>query len=71
VLGGRIFPFDLKSARHYAAFRAARQQAGRPVSVQDGMIVATALAHRVQAIVTRNLGDFEGCGLPLVDPWAD
>jgi toxin FitB len=70
VLGGRILPFDARSARHYAAFRAARQRAGRPVPVQDAMIAATALAHGMEAIVTRNLGDFEGCGLPLVDPWA-
>jgi hypothetical protein len=70
VLGGRVLPFDVKSARHYAAFRAARQEAGRPVSVQDAMVAATAIAHGVEAIVTRNIADFEGCGLPLVDPWA-
>jgi hypothetical protein len=34
------------------------------------MIAGTAVAHRVSAIVTRNLGDFEGCGVPVVDPWA-
>jgi predicted nucleic acid-binding protein len=70
LLGGRVLPFDAKSARRYAAFRAARQETGRPVSVQDAMIAATAAAHRVEAIVTRNLADFEGCGLPLIDPWA-
>lgn len=63
-------PFDVRSARRYAAFRAARQQAGRPVSVQDAMIAGTAIAHRVSAIVTRNIDDFEGCGLPVFDPWA-
>jgi hypothetical protein len=70
LLGGRILPFDVKSARRYAAFRAARQQAGRPASVQDAMIAGTAVAHRVEAVVTRNLDDFEGCGLPLIDPWS-
>jgi len=70
VLGGRILPFDLTSGRHYAAFRAARQRAGRPVPVQDAMIAATAVAHKVEAAVTRNVGDLHGCGLPLVDPWA-
>ncbi|GAA0608077.1 type II toxin-antitoxin system VapC family toxin [Craurococcus roseus] len=70
VLGRRILPFDLTSARHCAVFRAARQQAGRPVSVQAAMIVATAVAHRVEAIVTRDLDGFEGCGLLLIDPWA-
>lgn len=69
VLGGRILPFDARSARHYAAFRAARQKAGCPVSVQDAMIAATAAAHRVEAIVTRNREDFEGCELPVIDPW--
>lgn len=70
VLGGRVLPFDARSARLYAAFRAARQRAGRPVSVQDAMIAATAAAHGAEAIVTRNLGDFEGCGLPVINPWA-
>jgi toxin FitB len=69
VLGGRVLPFDVRIERRHAAFRAARQRAGRPVSVQDAMIVATAAAHGVDAIITRNVADFEGCGLPLVDPW--
>ena len=70
VLGGRVLLFDARSARLYAAFRAERQRVGRPVSVRDAMIAATAAAHRVEAIVTRNLGDSEGRGLPLIDPWA-
>ncbi len=35
------------------------------------MIAATARAHGAKAIATRNLRDFAGCGIALLDPWAD
>lgn len=70
LLGGRVLAFDARSSRRYAAFRAARQRAGRPVSVQDAMIAATAMAYKVDAIVTRNSADFEDCDLLLINPWA-
>jgi toxin FitB len=35
---------------------------------RDGFIAATALVHRM-TLVTRDVGDFEGTGVALVNPW--
>ncbi len=35
---------------------------------RDAMIAATAKEHGY-TIVTRNTGDFDGCGVPLLNPW--
>lgn len=40
-----------------------------PVSERDGWIAATALVHGL-TVVTRNVRDFEGTGVGVVDPWA-
>lgn len=39
-----------------------------PVSERDGWIAATALVHGL-TVVTRNVRDFEGTGVGVVDPW--
>ena len=65
---GRILPFDEDAARAYATIIASRNAAGRPISQFDAMIAAIARTHRA-TVATRNIGDFEHCGLKLVDPW--
>lgn len=65
---GRVLAFDAACAASYAVVRTTREAAGRPVTVQDAMIGAMALAHGA-TLVTRNTGDFEDYGLTLVDPW--
>ena len=65
---GRILPFDVPAATAYAELFAVRRQAGRPIETPDLIIAATARAHGA-AIVTRDVGGFEGCGLTLVNPW--
>lgn len=67
---GRVLPFDQDAARHYAELYAARRQAGRPGAMADLMIAAIARANNAQ-LVTRNTRDFEGCGVPLIDPWEE
>jgi predicted nucleic acid-binding protein len=39
------------------------------VVVADLQIAAIARARGARAIATRNIADFEGCGISLVDPW--
>ena len=65
---GRILTFDESAARAYAGIAAGRQAAGLPTSQFDGMIAAIARSHGA-SLATRNLRDFEGCGVPLIDPW--
>ena len=65
----RVFAFDSAAAPHYAALRAARERAGRPIAAFDAQIAAIARTHRA-AIATRDVGGFEGCGVEVIDPWA-
>ena len=66
--GGRVPPFNSPAAKAYAHIFAIRRRAGRPVAEMDLMIAAIALAHDAD-IVTRNVADFEGCGVALINPW--
>lgn len=65
----RILPFDREAARAYAAIAAERRAAGRPISQLDGQIAAIARACGAD-VATRNSGDFAGCGVVVIDPWA-
>jgi len=63
----RVVSFDELSARHYSEVMGHRKQMGRPLSVLDGQIAGIARAHRM-TLATRNIRDFEECGLELVNP---
>ena len=66
----RILPFDSDAAQAYAVLAAKRRTDGRPISQSDCQIAA--IAHsRGAPVVTRNVDDFEGCGLAVIDPWAN
>ena len=67
--GDRILPFDAPAVAHYVEIVATRRQAGHPISQFDAQIAAIAL-HNEATLATRNLKDFEGCGLRLINPFA-
>lgn len=66
--GGRILPFEASAARTFAKIAVDRRHAGRPISAFDAQIAAIALTARA-SLATRNVSDFEGCGLKLINPW--
>jgi toxin FitB len=68
VLLGRILPFDSDAARLFAVVAAGRRKSGRPMSQPDGQIAAIARSHDA-TLATRNIRDFENCGIPVVNPW--
>ena len=66
----RILAFDREAARHFATISAVRKAAGRPIRQFDAMSAAIVRVHRA-TLATRNLKDFDGCGIRLVNPWTD
>ena len=68
TLAGRVLPFDSVAAREYADIAAGRRCSGRPMSEPDARIAAVARS-RGATVATRNVDDFAGCELKLVDPW--
>jgi predicted nucleic acid-binding protein len=65
---GRVLSFDSAAAKAYAAIAATRRSAGRPIMEADCQIAAIARAQGA-IVATRNVGDFEGCGIDVIDPW--
>jgi predicted nucleic acid-binding protein len=64
----RVLPFDREAAIAYGDLFGARRRAGRPGSTPDLMIASIARA-KAARVVTRDIGDFEHCGLTVIDPW--
>jgi predicted nucleic acid-binding protein len=67
---GRVLPFDSAAAVAFAAIAASRRQAGRPIAQADAQIAGIARS-RGAVLATRNVADFEGCGIELVNPFAE
>jgi predicted nucleic acid-binding protein len=65
---GRVLPYDGRAAELYANFRERRRRLGRPLGAEDGMIAAIAATNGAR-LATRNIKDFEGLGLELINPW--
>ena len=64
----RIVPVTRQIAERWAIFTAWRRSAGRPLSVIDGYVAATAHELGLQ-VVTRNVKDFQDLGLTIVNPF--
>jgi len=64
----RILGFDAAAAVAYASLFAARRRMGRPAATIDLMIAAIARSQGA-SVVTRNVGDFDGCDVALINPW--
>jgi toxin FitB len=64
----RVLPVTQAIAERWGVLDAQRQAAGRPLGVTDGMIAATALEHGL-VLVTRNMKDFGGLGVSILNPW--
>lgn len=65
---GRVLPFDSLAAKAYAEIAAQRRAAGRPIAEADCQIAAIARA-KDAPIATRNVKDFDGCGVRVINPW--
>ena len=66
----RVLPFDSLAAKAYAEIAAQRRASGRPIAEADCQIAAIARASSAP-VATRNVKDFDGCGVRLINPWND
>lgn len=64
----QILPFDALSATHYADIVAAREHAGRPISMADGQIAAICRNWSAR-LATRTVSDFINTGVDTINPW--
>jgi predicted nucleic acid-binding protein len=65
---GRILPVSQPIAERWGVLAGHCQLEGRPLSVLDGFIAATALEHDL-TVVTRNVKHFAGLGVTVFNPW--
>ena len=62
---GRLLTVDAHTADRWGRLMA---QAGRPLPAIDGLLAATAMQHDL-TLVTRNIKDFAGLEVRLINPW--
>jgi predicted nucleic acid-binding protein len=65
---GRILPVTETIAERWGHLAAAAKKQGVTLAVVDGVIAATALEHDL-TVVTRNVRDFTGLGVMVLNPW--
>jgi predicted nucleic acid-binding protein len=65
---GRILPFRRRAAQEWADIRLLRRRAGKPISQTDSQIAAVCAAYGA-AVATRNVADFQDCGVAVVNPF--
>ena len=66
----QVLPYDENAARVYALMQESRRASGHPLRVEDGMIAAICRSQGV-ALATKNIKDFQGLGIDLINPWTD
>jgi predicted nucleic acid-binding protein len=64
----RNLPVHRSIADRWGVLRAQAQMKGRPLSVVDGLLAASALQHNL-TIVSRNVSDFTAVGVAVFNPW--
>ncbi len=67
---GRVLPFDSAAAVVFAEIFALRRTDGRPIGFPDCQIAAIAKSRDLR-LVTRNVRDFMGIGIDLINPWEE
>ena len=65
----RVLPFDERAAGYYASITSDRRRRGKPIAIFDAMIASIALSNDA-TLATRNVRDFVGTGIRVIDPWS-
>jgi predicted nucleic acid-binding protein len=64
----RTLPVSEAIAERWGILEGQCQLLGQPISGPEGLIAATALEHDLR-VVTRNVKDFAGLGVEILNPW--
>ena len=64
----RVLAYDESAARVYGELMGDRKELGLPMSVPDGQIAAIARLNHL-AVATRDVLDFEHCGIDVLNPF--
>ena len=64
----RVLNYDEPAARIYGELMGNRKELGLPMSIPDGQIAAIARCGHL-TVATRNVPDFENCGIEVVNPF--
>ena len=65
---GRIVPIDAAIANRWGQLAADAKRVGKPLSIIDGLLAATALHHDL-TVVSRNTSDFTNTHVQVLNPW--
>lgn len=68
-LNSRVLGFDSRSAEYFPDIALARRLAGQPISTADAQIAAISKQYQM-LLITRNINDFTGCGIELLNPFS-
>src|SRR6185437_14967039 len=64
----QVLPVDTAAAEHYVVIASSRERAGKPIAGFDALIAAVCRSHGA-TLATRNVSDFGGTGIEIIDPW--
>lgn len=65
---GRILPIDVAVADRWGLLAANAKASGKPLSMIDGLLAATAIHHNL-TVVSRNVSDFTRVPVQVLNPW--
>ena len=68
LLGSRVLRFDRQAALAAAKCHAHCRRIGRPIETTDAQIAGIAISRNIP-IATRDIHDFAGIGVKLINPW--
>ena len=64
----QVLPVDGAATEHYAVIASSRERAGNPIAGFDALIAAVCRSNGA-ALATRNVSDFDGTGIEIINPW--
>ncbi len=66
---GRVLPVTEQVSMAWGDLLGHAKKSGRGLSSMDGIIAATAMAHNL-TLATRNVKDFDGFDIKIINPWS-